>query len=38
MFFISKKTLYIKKEIYSVFLSFAFFCNIVRIESDNCSI
>lgn len=38
MFFISKKTLYIKKEIYSVFLSFAVICNMIRIESDNCSI
>lgn len=38
MFFISKKTLYLKKEIYSVFLSIAVICNMIRIESDNCSI
>ena len=38
MFFISKKTLYIRKKIYSVFLSFAVICNMIRVESDNCSI
>ena len=38
VFYLKKDAVYQEKKIYSVFLSFAVICNMIRIKSDNCSI
>ena len=37
VFYLKKDAVY-QKKIYSVFLSVAVICNMIRVESDNCSI